>query len=162
MKKKFQFNNIIGKSKKMQEIYRVIAKVASTDSTVLIYGQSGTGKELIARSIHRQGNRKNGPFVAINCAAIPSELMESEMFGHEKGAFTGADRDKPGLLETANGGTFLLDELTEMSMPLQAKLLRVLEVVMDRDLVLLQSVVLDRFGDQVAPGDLHLLFGNVT
>jgi DNA-binding NtrC family response regulator len=102
-------------------------KVASTDASVMIYGESGTGKEVIAQFIHMHSRRASRKMVPINCAALPEPLLESEMFGHRKGAFTGADRDKPGLLETANGGTLFLDELTEMSHPLQAKLLRVLQ-----------------------------------
>jgi transcriptional regulator with PAS, ATPase and Fis domain len=111
----------------MQEIFQLIKKVAFTSTNILIIGESGTGKELIARSIHRQGNRRNGPFVAINCAAIPSELMESEMFGHEKGAFTGAHTRTIGKFEHANGGTLFLDEVSVLRSDLQAKLLRVLQ-----------------------------------
>jgi two-component system response regulator HydG/two-component system nitrogen regulation response regulator NtrX len=111
----------------MQEIFQLIKKVAFTSTNILITGESGTGKELIARSIHRQGSRKNGPFVAINCAAIPSELMESEMFGHEKGAFTGAHTRTIGKFEHANGGTLFLDEISVLRSDLQAKLLRVLQ-----------------------------------
>src|SRR5438045_9508796 len=91
-------------------------------------GERGSGKEMIAQFIHHHSRRSSRPFVAVNCAALPEPLLESEMFGHRKGAFTGADRDKPGLLETANGGTLFLDELTEMTMPLQAKLLRVIQI----------------------------------
>jgi two-component system response regulator HydG/two-component system nitrogen regulation response regulator NtrX len=111
----------------MQEIFQLIKKVAFTSTNVLVMGESGTGKELIARSIHRQGDRRNGPFVAINCAAIPSELMESEMFGHEKGAFTGAHTRTIGKFEYANGGTLFLDEVSVLRSDLQAKLLRVLQ-----------------------------------
>jgi transcriptional regulator with PAS, ATPase and Fis domain len=111
----------------MQDVYRIVARVAGTDLTVLIEGESGTGKERVARALHFGGSRRARPFVAVNCASVPGSLLESELFGHVKGAFTGADRTKPGLLETANGGTFFLDEVTEMSLPLQAKLLRVLQ-----------------------------------
>ena len=121
------FDQIISQNKTMQEIFQLIKKVAFTSTNILITGESGTGKELIARSIHRQGNRKNGPFVAINCAAIPSELMESEMFGHEKGAFTGAHTRTIGKFEYANGGTLFLDEVSVLRSDLQAKLLRVLQ-----------------------------------
>jgi DNA-binding NtrC family response regulator len=121
------FDQIVSQAKTMQEIFQLIKKVAFTSTNILITGESGTGKELIARSIHRQGSRKNGPFVAINCAAIPSELMESEMFGHEKGAFTGAHTRTIGKFEHANGGTLFLDEISVLRSDLQAKLLRVLQ-----------------------------------
>ena len=121
------FDQIVSQNKMMQEIFQLIKKVAFTSTNILITGESGTGKELIARSIYRQGNRKNGPFVAINCAAIPSELMESEMFGHEKGAFTGAHTRTIGKFEHANGGTLFLDEVSALRSDLQAKLLRVLQ-----------------------------------
>jgi DNA-binding NtrC family response regulator len=121
------FDQIVSQDKTMLEIFQLIKKVAYTSTNIMITGESGTGKELIARSIHRQGNRKNGPFVAINCAAIPSELMESEMFGHEKGAFTGAHTRTIGKFEHANGGTLFLDEISVLRSDLQAKLLRVLQ-----------------------------------
>ena len=121
------FDQIVSQTKTMREIFQLIKKVAFTSTNILITGESGTGKELIARSIYRQGNRKNGPFVAINCAAIPSELMESEMFGHEKGAFTGAHTRTIGKFEHANGGTLFLDEVSALRSDLQAKLLRVLQ-----------------------------------
>jgi DNA-binding NtrC family response regulator len=121
------FDQIISQNKAMLEIFELIKKVAYTSTSVLITGESGTGKELIARAVHRQGNRKTGPFVAINCAAIPSELMESEMFGHEKGAFTGAHTRMIGKFEHANGGTLFLDEISVLRSDLQAKLLRVLQ-----------------------------------
>ncbi len=121
------FDQIISQNKTMQEIFQLIKKVAFTSTNILITGESGTGKELIARSLHRQGNRKNEPFVAINCAAIPSELMESEMFGHEKGAFTGAHTRTIGKFEYANEGTLFLDEISVLRSDLQAKLLRVLQ-----------------------------------
>ena len=118
---------LIGQSKVMRDLFKAIGRVAATDLTVLIQGESGTGKELIARSIHQHSLRSSQPFVAINCAAIPSELMESELFGHEKGAFTGATERKRGKLELASKGTLFLDEIGDMPMRLQSKLLRVLQ-----------------------------------
>jgi DNA-binding NtrC family response regulator len=118
---------LLGVSPAFRQAVELARRVASTDASVMISGESGTGKELIAQFIHRHSRRASRKLVPINCAALPEPLLESEMFGHRKGAFTGADRDKPGLLETANGGTLFLDELTEMSHPLQAKLLRVLQ-----------------------------------
>jgi len=119
--------SIIGKSGQMQDITAKIQKVAPTNATVLIHGESGTGKELFARAIHYLSQRKNGPFLAINSAAIPRELLESELFGYERGAFTGADARKLGRLEMANNGTVFLDEIGDMDLALQAKLLRVLQ-----------------------------------
>jgi transcriptional regulator with GAF, ATPase, and Fis domain len=124
--------DMIGDGLAMQELYRFISKVAPTDSNVLIQGESGTGKELVARAIHRNSARADKTFVAINCAAITETLLESELFGHEKGAFTGASAQKRGLLEVAEGGTVFLDEIGELALPLQAKLLRVLQ---ERELV---------------------------
>lgn len=118
---------IIGRSPAMQEIYRVIARLTQTDLTVMITGESGTGKELVARVLHDYGRRRSGPFVAINMAAIPRELIESELFGHEKGAFTGAHTRMPGRFEQAEGGTLLLDEIGDMPMEAQTRLLRVLQ-----------------------------------
>lgn len=121
------FDQIISQNKAMLEIFELVKKVGYTSTNILIIGESGTGKELIARAIHRQGSRKNGPFVAVNCAAIPPELMESEMFGHERGAFTGAHTRTIGKFEYANGGTLFLDEISALRSDLQAKLLRVLQ-----------------------------------
>jgi two-component system, NtrC family, response regulator PilR len=120
-------HGIIGRSSKMVELYKLISRVASVDSTVLITGESGTGKELVARTIHYNSSRGAKPFVAINCGAIPEELLESELFGHIKGSFTGAIANKSGLVEVAHGGTVFLDEVAEMSPRLQVKLLRYLQ-----------------------------------
>jgi len=124
---RYSFDNIIGKSAKMRRIFDMVESISSTDANVLITGESGTGKELIARSIHARSNRKTKPFVPVNCSAFPDSLFEAELFGYEKGAFTGANRRKLGLLEFANSGTFFLDEFCELSPTLQAKLLRVLQ-----------------------------------
>jgi len=121
------FHDIIGNSKKMLDIFQMINDVARHDTSVLIQGESGTGKELIARAVHRQSTRKSKRFVEVNCAAIPGTLLESELFGYEAGAFTDARKKKIGLIEYANGGTFLLDEIGEMSTSIQAKFLRILE-----------------------------------
>ncbi len=127
LEQEYSFDRIIGKSKKMQEIYALIHQASQSNINVLIQGESGTGKELIARAIHYNSSRKKGQFIAVNCAAIPETLIESELFGHEKGAFTGAASRKIGQFELANGGTILLDEIGEMHPMLQAKLLRVLQ-----------------------------------
>ncbi len=118
---------IIGRSPAMQEIYRMLARLVGTDLTVLVFGESGTGKELVARALHDYGRRRHGPFVAVNMAAIPRELIESELFGHEKGAFTGANTRKAGRFEQAQGGTLFLDEIGDMPMEAQTRLLRVLQ-----------------------------------
>ena len=124
---RYCFGNIIGKSKAMQEVFETISKVAPASATVLIEGESGTGKELVAKSIHFNGPRQNKPFVVVNCSALAESLLESELFGHEKGAFTGAVNKKKGRFELADGGTLFLDEIGELSPALQVKLLRVLE-----------------------------------
>ena len=124
---KYRFDNIIASSPKMQHILNQVAQIASTDSTVCLYGESGTGKELMAKAIHLTSPRSKGPFVAINCGAIPEGLLESELFGHVKGAFTSADGPKKGLLQMAEGGTLFMDEIAELSPALQVKLLRVFQ-----------------------------------
>ncbi len=124
---KYAFDNLIGSAPPMLRIYEMVKRVANTKSSVLITGESGTGKELIARAIHFNGPLKDLPFVTVNCGAIPENLMESEMFGHKKGSFTGAIADKKGLFEVANGGTIFLDELGELPLPMQVKLLRVIQ-----------------------------------
>jgi len=122
-----RFTDILGSTPKMRDIFSVIQRVAKTEATVLCEGESGTGKELVARAVHAHSPRHAGPFVAINCGAIPETLLESELFGHEKGSFTGAHAQRKGKVEMANGGTLFLDEITEMSLPLQVKLLRFLQ-----------------------------------
>jgi len=124
---KYKFDNIIGNSQAMQQLFARMEKIVNTDSTVLVLGASGTGKELVARAIHFNSSRKEHPFVAINCGAIPADLLESELFGHVRGAFTGAVADKPGKFELANYGTIFLDEIANMPLHLQMKLLRVLQ-----------------------------------
>ena len=124
---RYRFENLVATSPSMLKVCEMIQRVAPTAATVLIYGESGTGKEVVARAIHSHSPRKEKPWVAVNCAAIPADLLESELFGHVKGAFTGAVADKPGLFETANGGTIFLDEVSSMPLPLQGKLLRVLQ-----------------------------------
>ncbi len=124
---RYNFGNIVGKSKRMQEIFELIKKMAPSSATVLIEGESGTGKELVAKSIHFNSPRKDKPFIAVNCSALSENLLESELFGHEKGAFTGAIAMKKGRFELADGGTLFLDEIGELSQNLQVKLLRVLQ-----------------------------------
>src|SRR5438132_4097809 len=122
-----RFTDILGSTPKMREIFSVIQRVAKTDATVLCEGESGTGKELVAQAVHTHSPRHAKPFVAINCGAIPETLLESELFGHEKGSFTGAHQQRKGKIESANGGTLFLDEIGEIPLPLQVKLLRFLQ-----------------------------------
>lgn len=123
----YSFDNIISNDPRMQTVFKLVSKILNNDITVLINGESGTGKELVARAIHYNGKRNDKPFVVVNCASIPRELLESELFGHEKGSFTGAHQRKIGKFEAANGGTLFLDEIGEMEMALQAKILRVIQ-----------------------------------
>ncbi len=127
VKERYHFESIVASSEKMQQILSQIAQIAATDSTVCVYGESGTGKELMAKAIHLSSPRSKGPFVAINCGAIPEGLLESALFGHVKGAFTGAEQPKKGLLQQADGGTFFMDEIAELSPALQVKLLRAIQ-----------------------------------
>ncbi|MFH0873046.1 MAG: sigma-54 dependent transcriptional regulator, partial [bacterium] len=127
VEKKFHFDNIIGVSGQMEEVFRLIRNVAVSNASILIQGESGTGKELVAGAIHNHSRRKEHPFIAVNCAAIPKELMESELFGHVKGSFTGAITDKKGRFELADGGTIFLDEIGDLDISLQAKILRALQ-----------------------------------
>jgi len=127
LRRRFGFANLIGASEPMQALFELIRKVADSDSTVLLLGESGTGKELIARALHYNSPRRQGPLIPVNCAAIPAELLESELFGHERGAFTHAVRTRIGRFEQANGGTIFLDEIADMSPTLQVKILRVLQ-----------------------------------
>jgi len=127
LKERYRFENLVGQSHQMVEIYKLVARVATLDTTVLIQGETGTGKELVARAIHYASPRAERPFVVVDCAALPETLFESELFGHERGAFTGALATRRGLLETSSGGTCFLDEIGELTAPLQAKLLRTLQ-----------------------------------
>ena len=127
LSKKYSFSNIIGNSRKMQEVFHLITQVAKSNANVLLLGESGTGKELVANAIHYNSLRSNKPLIKVNCAALPANLVEGELFGHEKGAFTGADRQKEGKFELANGGTIFLDEIGSLALESQGKLLRVLQ-----------------------------------
>ena len=127
LRKKYQFSQLIGTAPKMQGVFKMIERVADTDSTILILGESGTGKELVARALHFNSRRQFAPFIPVNCSALPENLLESELFGHRKGAFTGAVNDKAGLFHEADGGTIFLDEIGSMSPLLQSRLLRVLQ-----------------------------------
>lgn len=141
------FDRILGKSEAMQKVFAALQKVMRSDANILVLGETGTGKELFARTIQERSLRRDKPFVVVDCAALPEHLLESELFGHEKGAFTGADRSKPGLLETAHEGTLLLDEIGELSLSLQAKLLRTLQ---ERELRRLG-------GDSTIPVDIRII-----
>ncbi|HWA72625.1 MAG TPA: sigma-54 dependent transcriptional regulator [Polyangiaceae bacterium] len=127
IRKEHRFEDILAKSARMQEIFRTITKIADYKTTILVTGESGVGKELVARAVHHRSSRRGGPFVAVNCGAIPENLLESELFGHKKGAFTDAVQDRRGLFEEASSGTLFLDEIGELPLALQVKLLRVLE-----------------------------------
>jgi DNA-binding NtrC family response regulator len=126
---KFGLDQIVGQSKEMKDVFAKIQRAAPVDSTVLVLGESGTGKELVAQALHHNSNRKKGPFVAVNCAAVPAMLVESELFGHVRGAFTGATDKRMGRFEQADGGTLFIDEIGDFEIGLQAKLLRVLETL---------------------------------
>ncbi len=126
VKERYRFEGLIGQSSAMERIYDLVEKVLHSDVSVLLTGETGTGKEMLARCVHFNGDRREGPFVAQNCGALPSELLESELFGHRKGAFTGAVEDRPGLFETAEEGSVFLDEIGETSPAMQVRLLRVL------------------------------------
>lgn len=143
VKSQYEFANIIGKSEAMQEVFKTIKKVLNTTAPVMIFGESGTGKELVARAIHYNGNRKDKRFVAQNCAVLPEQLLESELFGYKRGAFTSAMEDKSGLFLFANGGTLFLDEIADMPLAVQAKLLRVLESGEIRPLGTSQTINVD-------------------
>lgn len=127
LRKKYEFSQLVGRAARMQDVFKLIERVAGTDSTILILGESGTGKELVARALHFNSRRQSGPFVPLNCSALPENLLESELFGHRRGAFTGAFTDKKGLFQEADGGTIFLDEISSMSPVLQSRLLRVLQ-----------------------------------
>ncbi|MBI4481516.1 MAG: sigma-54-dependent Fis family transcriptional regulator [Acidobacteria bacterium] len=142
-KQQYDFRNIVGKSARMQQIFDLIAQVAPSRSTVLIYGESGTGKELVAKAIHNCSSRSDGPFVTVNCGNIPTELLESELFGHVKGAYTGASASKKGLFEVASGGSLFLDEVSTIAWDTQAKLLRVIQEREFRRLGGLESIKVD-------------------
>ena len=145
--KKYSFQDIISKNARMMEIFDILPSLAESDSTVLIDGESGSGKELIARAVHNLSHRKDGPFVAVNCGALPDSLLESELFGYKAGAFTDARKDKPGRFALAEGGTLFLDEIGDISPALQVRLLRVLQ---ERSY---EPAGGDRVGESRCPGD---------
>jgi DNA-binding NtrC family response regulator len=156
----YGFENILGRSLVLQQVLELVRKAARSDANVLILGESGTGKELIARAIHANSPRCSGPFVPVDCASFPEPLLESELFGHEKGAFTGAATTKRGLLETAHGGTLFLDELGEIPMSLQAKLLRTLQQRQIRHVGGTRQIDLDLRVVSATNRDLRLQVGN--
>ena len=143
LSERYSFHNIIGKSPEMQQVFDLIAQTAPRRSTILIQGESGTGKELVAKAIHASSGRIDAPFVAVNCGNIPSDLLESELFGHIRGAYTGATSTKRGLFEAANGGTLFLDEVTTISLEIQSKLLRVIQEREFRRLGSLENIKVD-------------------
>ena len=157
IKNKYENANIIGSSVRMREVYKALDRVVDADVTVIIRGESGTGKELLARAIHFNGNRKARPFVAVNCAAIPESLLESELFGHEKGSFTGAVAKRVGKFEQAHGGTLFLDEIGEMSAITQAKILRALQEKRIERIGSTQSVPVDARVISATNKDLELM-----
>jgi two-component system NtrC family response regulator len=159
VERKYGFGNIVGDSPLLQQVFRLIEKVADSDSTVLITGESGTGKELVAKAIHYRSQRADKPFVAVNCAAIPRELLESELFGHKRGAFTGAVRDKKGRFEEAGRGSLLLDEVADLPLDLQAKLLRVLQ---EREFTPVGGTGVQRFEARVIAATNRDLEGDVA
>jgi two-component system response regulator AtoC len=155
IRKESRYEDILAKSQKMQDIFRTITKIADYKTTVLVTGESGVGKELVARAIHRRSSRRGGPFVAVNCGAIPENLLESELFGHKKGAFTDAINDRHGLFEDASTGTLFLDEIGELPLGLQVKLLRVLEDELIRRLGETRDVKVDVRIIAATHRDLH-------
>ncbi len=162
LRQRFSYRNIIGKSEPMRQIFDLITQVAPRRSTILIQGESGTGKELVAKAIHAASTRADATFVAINCGNIPSELLESELFGHVRGAFTGATASKKGLFEVADGGTLFLDEIASISMEMQAKLLRVIQEREFRRLGGLENIKVDVRIIAAANSDLQTAVANGT
>jgi two-component system response regulator GlrR len=159
VKSTYTFKNIIGRSRRMKMVLEQVTHAAETDSNICIEGRSGTGKELIAKTLHLSSSRRDGPFVAVNCSAIPETLLENELFGHAKGAFTGADQDHQGLLEAADAGTFFLDEISEIPLSMQVKLLRVLE---EREFFPLGSQKLKKIDIRVIAASSKNLLQEVT